>query len=545
MTFNVSFIHKNLALRWLYVTKGFHDAIVWEFTLKSSIPDIIRMIDQEKFDVIGMSVYIFNHEKSSDFIQQLKKLRPDIMIIVGGPEPTYQVKQWLNYGADIVIRGEGEFAFWDAVDGHISAGIATPDQPHTSILTVDLNDLEVLDDPYFLPFDQHDQSKRYLYVEASRGCPFACTYCMAGIEHNVRQFSLEYMTSVFEKLRVSNIKQVKFLDRTFNLKPSRAMKLIQILNEIDREINIQLELEVSIWDEQLHRYLIDHGHRDRFRFEIGVQSFFEPTLQAVKRKQNNDKVEEVITSLSRAGYVVHADLIAVLPFETYDQFEKSFLRLFETQPSELQLGILKVLSGTQIAKEEPKYKMHYQQTPPYQISSNPWISALQIKRLNHVALAIDKTYNRPLCRTLYWHVYQKDLALFELLGDIGSKIDELSHPYQLKDIIDIVIDVASGMLDQRIVVAAIATDMGKWSHKKPMGLPYFDKTTLDMTKMIMDIEHRTKQKKDQWISSSWFYPALIDQSVGYQWIVYPHKKRYYYTEKGDFMDEQDHFAGID
>ncbi len=502
------------------------------------------MIDQESVDVIGMSVYIFNHEKSASFIQMIKQKRPHVRVICGGPEVTYQVKQWLAYGVDAIIRGEGEFIFWDAVNGIKQSGIATKDNPKTSIVSADIHLLETYENPYFLDFDRQDEANRYLYMEASRGCPFSCTYCMAGIEHKVRYFSMEYMKKVLQQLESSNVRKVKFLDRTFNVMPKRALSLIQLLNEIDREFNVQLELEVSIWDSGLHQYFLKHGKRSRFRFEIGVQTFLEQTLEVVKRKQNNEMVEHVIASLTKAGYVVHADLIGGLPFESYYHFKKSFMRLFKTQPSEIQLGILKILPGTALAKQADALDIHYDHLPPYTILENHWMSSHDIKRLHQVALAIEKTYNRPICKSLYLYIEQHTIDLFELLVLIGLKIEELNHPYQLSDVINIVIDQASTIMSKDLIIAAIAIDFGRYHRSKPKGLPYFDKQSLNLSSMITDLEERLLLKKDQWLSSAWVYPALIEHEIGIQWIVYPQQKRYYYTKNGEYHHEEDHFTSI-
>ena len=544
MTFNVSYVHKNLALRWLYVTNPCHHAVIKEYTLKTELDDVFAMIDQEQIDVVGLSVYIFNHEKTKEFIAVLKQLRPHVRVICGGPEVTYDVAKWLDYGADVIIRGEGEFVFWDAVNHVEAAGIATKLKPKTSIVHADIHLLESYPNPYFLPFDCLEEANRYLYMEASRGCPFSCTYCMAGIEHNVRYFSQDYMQDVFKQLESSSVRQVKFLDRTFNVMPKRALLLIQQLNNIEREFSVQLELEVTIWDSLLHQYFIKHGKRERFRFEIGVQTFLAQTLEVIKRKQNNEMVEQVIQSLTKAGFVVHADLIGGLPFESYYHFKQSFMRLYKTQPSEIQLGILKILPGTSLSKQAKALDISYHHSPPYTIVENHWISKVEVKKLQHAALAIDKTYNRPLCKSLYYYMFKQGIDIFEILVAIGNDIESLERPYQLSDVINSVIRQASPKLSSEVVVAAIALDVGKLNRFKPKILPYFDKKSIDLSLMIKDIEARIATKKDQWFSNSWIYPVLNDEQVGYQWIVYPLHKRYYYTKDGEYLHEEDHFTSI-
>jgi anaerobic magnesium-protoporphyrin IX monomethyl ester cyclase len=326
--------------------------------------------------------------------------------------------------------------------------------------------------------------------------------------------------------------------------PKRALSLIQQLNDIEREFKVQLELEVTIWDSLLHQYFVNHGKRGRFRFEIGVQTFLTQTLEVIKRKQNNEMVEHVIKSLTKAGYVVHADLIGGLPFESYHHFKQSFMRLYKTQPSEIQLGILKILPGTALSKQAKALNINYQQSPPYTIIHNQWISKEEVDKLQHASLAVDKTYNRPLCKSLYYVMFKQNIDLFELLVAIGNDIETLHHPYQLSDVIDIVIHHASTVLSRDMVVAAIAFDVGKSNRFKPKILPYFDKKSIDLSPMITDIEERAALKKDQWFSNSWIYPVLVQDDIGFQWIVYPLHKRYYYTKDGEYLHEEDHFVSI-
>lgn len=541
MTFNVSFIHKNLALRWLLITNDFHDASIREYTLKSDIDEVIDSLAEEQVDVVGLSVYIFNHEKSKQFIVQLKERMPHIRVIVGGPEPTYQVKDWLECGADAVVRGEGEFAFWDFVNKKEHPGVATRSHMMAQVIASDLKQLEKAGNPYFLDIDQADQANRYLYLEASRGCPFSCTYCMAGIEHGVRYFSLDYIKDIIQKIEHSHVRSIKFLDRTFNVHPKRALEIIRMLNDIRRDVSIQLELEVSIWDQALHDFFIEHGKRDRFRFEIGVQTFSEKTLNAVKRNQDNEMVEHVITTLSAAGYVVHADLIAGLPYEDADEFIHSFHRLFEIAPVEIQLGILKGLPGTLLFEQSQSLGMIFDSIPPYTIIENPWMSKSDLLSMEWAALGVEKTYNRPIGKTLAKLIYQKTASVFNYFKQVGYNMSQLSHPYQLSDVITIMINEGQEFLPKEMVIAAVATDMGVWNKLKPKGLPYFNHSELLLKKMINNIEVRSKQKQDQWRSNSWVYSAIVNGELGYQWIVYPQGKRYYYDEGAVYVKEETHF----
>ena len=543
MAFNASYIHKNLALRWLYVVKDDqHQTTIKEYTTQSAIAPIIQQIGQEQVTTIGLSVYIFNAQISKQFIQALKATYPTINIIVGGPEVTYQVDQWLAIGADVVIRGEGEQLFWQAVNGQLDyPGIASKMRPQTAIAITDLSWLETFENPYFLPFDQQDQDKRYLYVESSRGCPFLCTYCTSSIDQGVRFFSLATMSKVIQKLEESSINQVKFLDRTFNVQPQRALTLIRQLNDIKRPLSVQLETEGSIWHKSLHQFFLHEGKPERFRFEIGVQSLHEPTLKAVMRKQNNAMVLDLIAQLNHKKYVVHADLIAGLPYETIDQFQLSFKQLFWVSPKEIQVGILKGLPGTPIVAQAKELGLVFDPHPPYTIIKNPWLSEADLEKIKMVALAIDKTYNKPLAKQLYKALATDQLPLWDILVAIGFDIAALSHPYQPSDIYNILIKQASMVIDQDLVIGYLANDLAHHP-QKPIILKKINKKDQAIQRLMLDISDKIKVNKDQWLSSSWIQPAIVNHQLAIQVIVYSQNKHFFYSTKGEFMHEQNHFT---
>lgn len=545
MAFNASYIHKNLALRWLYVVKDDrHQTTIKEFTTQQDISVIINQLANQQVTILALSVYIFNAFISKAFIQKVKQHHPHIKIIVGGPEVTYQVDQWLSIGADVVIRGEGEQVFWHVVNGELHhPGVATKSNPKTPIAITDLTWLEQFESPYFLDFDQDDLEKRYLYVESSRGCPFQCTYCTSSIDQGVRFFSEATMEKVIKQIADSPIKQVKFLDRTFNIKPYRAKRLIQLLNDIKRPLTVQLETEGSIWHESLHDFFLKQGKPERFRFEIGVQSLHQPTLKAVKRKQNNAVVLDLIAQLNHRKYVVHADLIAGLPYETYRLFQQSFMQLFWVSPKEIQVGILKGLSGTPILEQAQQFGLIFDQNPPYTILETPWLSKDELQLISYVALAIDKTYNKPLAKQLYYAIASAGLNLWEVLVDVGRAISKLNHPYQQAQVFHLLIDISSKSMQQELVIGYLANDIALLAYK-PLVLKKLSKKDPIILAIINDVSDKIKLRKDQWLSHSWIQPAVVDRHLAIQVIVYPIAKRFFYNEKGGYLYEQDHLISI-
>lgn len=541
MTFNVSYIHKNLALRWLMVTNDFHHVTLKEYTNKSEMMPIIADIKASQVDYVGISVYIFNHLKTKAFIELLKKELPHIQIIVGGPEVTYTPQIWLDYGCDYVVQGDGEFAFWDIINNKELKGVSYQGHRDLHIIRTLPEALEGYPNPYFLDFDRDDEAFRYLYLEASRGCPFHCSYCVAGIDQGVFTFSLDYMLQVLKQLSASKVKQVKFLDRTFNTNVKRALSLIQALNDIEGDLSVQLEVEVSIWDDQLSEFFKNHGKRERFRFEVGVQTFNETTLKAIKRKQNNEKVEAVIQDLMSYGYVVHADLIAGLPLDSYDEFSASFRRLLSLFPSELQLGILKGLPGTSLKNQAQASGIQFDSLPPYAIVASQDLSQAQIRQLELAAIGVDKIYNKPLAKSLIKKLFDMQVDMLQYFYHIGHGIDALKQPYQVQDVVSVILS-ATPYLEAVEVLGYLANDFGRQSKMKVKTLPYQTLNQDDLKAMQADISKRLKQDVSQWRSNSWVYYAMLDDELGYQWIIYSHHKRYYYFKGAQFAYEEDHFT---
>lgn len=239
-TANASYIHKNLALRWLYVSKPDEvDAKILEFTIKEDREKVIEQLLNENPDVIAFSVYIWNSPIIKDWIKEIKQKVPSITLICGGPEATFLDSQWIDAGADYVVLGEGEQVFWPLIcEGKISSSVTSKITSGTKIAQTDLFYLEQLPSPYFLDIDMPSFHLQYLYIESTRGCPFHCTYCLSSLEEGIRLFSDTYMTALIMQLEKYKPKQIKFLDRTFNLFPTRALQIAKQLNELRWDASI-------------------------------------------------------------------------------------------------------------------------------------------------------------------------------------------------------------------------------------------------------------------------------------------------------------------
>ena len=438
-TCNAKYIHKNLALRWLYCSAPEQQNVfLKEYTIKEDVTKIVEDILTFDVEVIGFSVYIWNIEITKQIVALLKQRKPQLHIFAGGPEVSFESNDLLDLGFDALCCGEGEIAVWeyvkmlDADTSYDVAGMITKQYPNQTYQKVDIAYLETLENPYFLAMDEADMGKRYFYFETSRGCPYGCTYCLSSVDNKVRMFSLEYIFSILEKLSTSKVKQVKLLDRTFNADVNRALKIARYMNEHCPNQIFQFEVVAQTLSEQLLSFFCDEADKKRFRFEIGVQSFHQPTLLSVGRYQNEQRLCEVLTRMAKADLTMHADLIAALPYETLGLFQKSFNRLFELQASEIQLGILKLLKGTKLKSQHQEFGMKYHQAPPYDVIATNWLSEQDLIDLSNCASAVEKFYNDGVCRDIIMTILDEQLISdpFTLFMELGKQYALLKRPYQ-------------------------------------------------------------------------------------------------------------------
>ena len=437
--FNAKYIHKALALRWLYVSKpeGI-DAEIMEFIIKDDLVQCAEKALAKNPDVISISTYIWSADVIKKWIVILKEMKPELRIFVGGPEVSYEYEQWLKLPVEAVLRGEGEKILWQAclkeekIDGYASLDYVSD----VAYAKVDLKWLESLESPYFLDVDRKDSAHRYFYFETSRGCPYRCSYCLSSLDDEVRFFSKEYIETQLTRLKEVPVKQVKFLDRTFNANPKFSLWIARLIEQLNLDTSFQFEIVADRLNEEMMNFLVHEAKISRYRFEAGVQSFNEKTLKAVGRIQNNPKMKEVLRSLSDLGYIIHADLIAGLPYEGFESFKDSYNQLFETQVDEIQLGILKLLKGTKIKEESMGEGFCSDERPPYDIKATPWLSFEEMDKITGAYHATEKLYNSGR--------FKRSILTFLLLGLIvnafdfmvfcGEKTKQLKEPYQLTDL---------------------------------------------------------------------------------------------------------------
>ncbi|WP_028986427.1 B12-binding domain-containing radical SAM protein [Thermicanus aegyptius] len=450
-TLNAKYIHMSLALRYLKAYSGREFSIdLVEYTIKDPPLQVVADLYERNPDVLGLSCYIWNIEETITILRLLKKVRPDLPMILGGPEVSYDVKEWLTRlpEVDFIVMGEGEETFHHLLTvlrdgGEIGevTGIAYRDGEGRIVIHSPRGkvNLKEIPSPYRFPEDIPHLSNRIVYMETSRGCPFTCQFCLSSVETGVRYFDLKKIKEDILYLIDHGARTIKFVDRTFNLKKDIAIDMFRFLAENHRGTVFQFEITADILHPDVIRFLQEKAPPEIFRFEIGVQSTNEWTNRLVKRRQNFEKLSRTVRMIKESGKITqHLDLIAGLPEEDYDSFRKTFNDVFTLEPEELQLGFLKMLRGTGMRAMAEDFGYIYMDQAPYEILGNrvlPFADVIRIKRVEDI---LEKYWNHHrmdhTIRYLVREVFPTPFDFFQDFGDYWADKGWSRIGHQLEDL---------------------------------------------------------------------------------------------------------------
>jgi radical SAM superfamily enzyme YgiQ (UPF0313 family) len=398
-TLNARYAHAAFGLRYLLANLGdLRDrAELVEFDVSQRSVDVLEALLALRPTIIGVGVYIWNIDEATKLVGELKRVRPEIKVVLGGPEVSYETEgQAIVRLADYVVTGEADRAF-----AHLCAeildGSSEPRDPDmragATVIAADLPQFANLKLPYEL-YSADDIAHRVIYVEASRGCPYECEFCLSSLDVPVRQASLDDFLAAMESLLERGVRQFKFVDRTFNLnlKTSRAI-LAFFLERYCPGLFLHFEMIPDRLPEAL-RDLIVQFPLGALQFEVGIQTFNDDVAALISRRQDNAKVEENLRWLrEETGVHVHADLIVGLPGESVASFACGFNRLLRLGPQEIQVGMLKRLRGTPIIRHDAECGMVYSPSAPYEILQTSLIDYATMQRLRRFARYWDLTAN--------------------------------------------------------------------------------------------------------------------------------------------------------
>lgn len=416
-TLNARYCHASFGLRCLLANMGDLQSrtALLEFSINDNTVDILAQLLAHRPRIIGLGVYIWNVQPLSRLVAELKQVRPEIIVVLGGPEVSYEAAgQPIVELADYVISGEADLTC-PALFRDLLSGKPCPEK----FIAAPVPALDTLILPYEF-YTAEDIAHRVIYVEASRGCPFTCEFCLSSLEIPVRAFPLERFLEAMQGLFDRGARQFKFVDRTFNLNLRFSQSILQFF--LDRyEPGLFLHFEM-IPDRlpDLLRTLIQKFPPGALQFEIGVQTFNDDVGHLISRRQNNEKLAENFTFLrTKTGVHLHADLIVGLPGEDEASFAAGFDRLVRLDPQEIQVGLLKRLRGTPIVRHDQSFRMVYSPYPPYEIMSTHALSFEEIHALRRFARywdLVSNSGNFVQTRQLLWDQGESPFQQFKHLS---------------------------------------------------------------------------------------------------------------------------------
>jgi radical SAM superfamily enzyme YgiQ (UPF0313 family) len=382
-TLNAKYIHAAFGLRYLLANLGElrARAALREFDIHERPEDIAGALVADNPKIIGLGVYIWNVTPATEVVAALKRMRPELTVILGGPEVSHEWdRQEIVKLADHLITGEADLKFAEVCRG-LLAGEDAPQK----IIPAELPNLNQLASPYEFYTDD-DVEHRVIYVEASRGCPFSCEFCLSSLDVPVRQFPLPALLADLEKLLQRGVRQFKFVDRTFNLNLVTSRALLEFFLERQSPgLFVHFEMIPDRLPEAL-REIIARFPPGALQFEVGIQTFNPEVSQLISRRQDYRRLADNFQFLrERTGVHVHADLIAGLPGESLESFGAGFDRLIELGPQEIQVGILKRLRGTPITRHDAAWGMVYDAQPPYEVRETRLLDAATVRRVRRFA----------------------------------------------------------------------------------------------------------------------------------------------------------------
>lgn len=414
-----------------------------EFSINDRVENILEGIIEEKPDVVAFSCYIWNMEFVNRLAELIKLVDPNIEILYGGPEVSYEGKEFLeNHEGEYVIVGEGEKTFREFVLYKIGEGkiedikglnykrdgkvFENPKRPE-----MDMNELVF---PYTY---EEDINNKIVYYEASRGCPFKCKYCLSSVMHGVRFLDVERVKKELKYFMERGLKLVKFVDRTFNCNREYTVELLKYLSEQDTETRFHFEVAADLLTEEQIE-ILNNAPKGRFQLEVGVQTTNNEVLHNINRYITYENIKEKVLKVAAGKNVMqHLDLIAGLPGEDLESFKKSFNDVHDIRPDEIQLGFLKLLKGSSMREEAKKWGIVYSPYAPYEIIRSKDISYEELLLLKKVEAMVDKYYNSCKFNNVikfFLNIYDKpfdfyyDLAMFfEEKGNFKRSIGNVEY----------------------------------------------------------------------------------------------------------------------
>jgi anaerobic magnesium-protoporphyrin IX monomethyl ester cyclase len=476
-TLNAKYIHLNLAIRLLYQLNKSHKGLAWqEFTIKQPAQQIAEAC--VNYDVVAFSCYIWNISQTLAVAQLLKQINPNIKILLGGPEVSYEWQPVLELPyIDYIIVGEGEIPFNSFINNY-------PNISNINNLAYKQNGQLILKEQQAI-FDMsnfiglnpyigdpiEELANKVSYIETSRGCPYKCEFCLASLDNKVRYLPMQDIKNNLLYL-MQHGTTIKFLDRTFNIKKDFTIEIFEFILKNHRPVNVfQFEITADILHPDIIAYINTHVPKGLFRFEIGIQTVNQKANLEVSRKQSFEKTSNIIAQV-RDKVDLHLDLIVGLPLDYFEDIKYSIEEVFKLFPPELQLGFLKFLKGTPMRNKTEQHNYVYHKTAPYQIIESKYLSKVQLEQIEILEEALEIYWNKNRASHSLKYI-TTHYSIFDFLLGLGNyfKANSNFHKHGIKDIYTLLYNYAKlNYANNAVLLQLIAIDYYMYHKVKPANL---------------------------------------------------------------------------
>ena len=457
-TINARYVHAALGLRYLRANMGElrNQTRIREFVLGDRPADIAEKLLADRPRLIGFGVYIWNVEETTRLIAIIKRVAPEVIVVIGGPEVSYETdEQRICALADYVVTGWGDITFPQLCAG-IMAGRAPAQKVHAGVQPK-LADITL---PY-TEYTDEDIARRFIYVEASRGCPFKCEFCLSALDKTAWPFEQERFLAELRALYDRGARHFRFVDRTFNLKVAASLAILDFfLERLSDDLFIHFELIPDHLPEKLKAAILRFP-QGRLHFEVGIQTWDEAVQARISRKQDNALAEANLRWLrEESPALIHVDLIAGLPGEDLATFGRGFDRLYALKPHEIQVGILKRLRGAPIDRHTAGHAMRYSPDTPYVVLATDALSFNDVQRIVRFARYWDLIGNSGrFHRALPLLLAASPFARFMQFTDWLYGRTAKTHEFALEKLCGLLHDfLLENGVDAAVVVEAVAGD---------------------------------------------------------------------------------------
>jgi len=539
VSINSKFIHTNMAVRYLKANCDF-DISIKEYTIKDEVSFILKDILAEKPKIIGFSCYIWNISLIKEIINKIKAKLPETIIIIGGPEVSYEYDDYLLEGfVDYVVINEGEITF-NLLISSIIHNQKKFDIPNLAFLSngkifrtkiMPIKDLDNIKSPYYFLDDIPYIDKKVQYIELSRGCPYQCSYCLASLEKGLRFFDTDYVFSVIDYLVEKGAKTIKFLDRSFNANKKMALDFFKRLVEKDyKDVVFQFEINGDVLSEEIINFLVDNVKENYVRLELGIQSTNDKVNRAINRYQDTAKLIKNIRMLQKSNIILHLDLIAGLPYEDLSSFVSTFNEIFTLFADELQLGFLKMLKGTKMKDDAVIHDYFYHHEPPYEIISNKYISEYELNIIHRVETFLDIYWNKHFMKNTMINIFKNHNNPFYFFKELPDYYDISNLKYQNYQLYDLFINLESYLMSTNRYTSevedSLKMDYLSYNKIKPK---IFWKNDFKKQEMIRDFHQNFPQYN---LDELYKYALVTRYKEGFLIVLFlPDNKKILYWDK--------------